>query len=73
MSQTAQALSKLNNVVSQLEGSIENLQTASASAPMGGQPDMFGANVNTNLVAQKLDSAISKIEDVLSEGEQAHG
>ena len=80
VSQVAQALSKLSQVVGKLEGSVNVLETSLA----GEQRDMFGASnasnnnavqngVDTELVAQKIDLAIEKIEDVLSEGEEAHG
>ena len=77
MSEVARALSNLSQIVGQLEGSVYELETSMS----GQQRDMFGekvansnaqTNIDTELVAQKLDLAIEKIEDVLEE-DQANG
>ncbi|MCB1531313.1 MAG: hypothetical protein KDJ35_00430 [Alphaproteobacteria bacterium] len=66
MSAIRQALIKLDSAVGRLESSTNGLE-ASVEAR---QQDMFnGANggVNPAIVAQKLDSAIQKVEQVLKE------
>ena len=72
MSALRQALDKLDNAVGKLEGSITQFDQ---NVAQGQQPDMFGgasvsnanANVNAAFVAQKLDSAITKVEAILKE------
>ncbi len=71
MSAIRQALAKLDNAVGKLEGSINSYD----QSVEGRQTDMFGgaaisnenANVNAAFVAQKLDSAIQKVEHILKE------
>ena len=73
MSALRQALDKLDNAVGKLEGSINSYD----QSVEGRQTDMFGgaaisngnanANVNAAFVAQKLDSAIEKVEHLLKE------
>ncbi len=72
MSAVEQALLKLNQVVGKLETSVSTVEVTLK----GQQRDMFGtptnktgANVNPEIVAQKLDSAIETLESVLREGE----
>lgn len=72
MSAVEQALLKLNQVVGKLETSVSTVEVTLK----GQQRDMFGAptngasaNVNPEIVAQKLDTAIETLETVLSEGE----
>lgn len=72
MSAIKQALIRLNGSLQNLENSIANAE----NTPQGGQRDMFGAHnpapsnqndVNVALVAQRLDIAIEKVEEILSE------
>ena len=71
VSAVEQALLKLNQKVGQLESAMTSLE----SGMTGSQRDMFGSvpqngqAVNPAVVAQKLDSAIETIENVLNEGE----
>lgn len=71
MSAVEQALLKLNQKVGQLETTLTALESGMA----GQQRDMFGAvpqsgsNINPEIVAQRLDTAIETIEGVLGEGE----
>ena len=68
------SLTKLDQAVNNLEAVIESKTQAAAD----GQIDMFGAVsggrksndnvVDTGALAQKLDSAISKVEKMLAEG-----
>jgi len=65
VSAVKQALVKLNDVVGNLESSLDNLEANRT----GEQRDMFGGPaVNVNVVAQKLDNAIEGLEGVLQEG-----
>ena len=77
MSAVQQALSKLSRAIDSLEGSLGSFE----DSLKGQQRDMFAAPqkiekvannnaMNTDLVAQKLDSAIARIESVLK---GAHG
>lgn len=64
MSAIRQALAKLDNAVGKLEGSTNGFESSLEAR----QQDMFGGpNVNPAFVAQKLDSAIEKVEAVLKE------
>ena len=77
MSAIRQALEKLNGSLQNLESSVTGLENNLA----GEQRDMFGhppaSNENTNgaidaaLVAQRLDIAIERVEQVLSEAASA--
>ena len=77
MSEVSRAVSKLSQIVSNLEGSVDHLEISLA----GEQRDMFAAPpANSNAVrldkasvTKKLNLAIAKIEETLEEGEQAHG
>ncbi|MAF97935.1 MAG: hypothetical protein CMH26_04795 [Micavibrio sp.] len=77
MSDIVRALTKLNDVVGNLEGSVGHLE-ASLS---GEQRDMFAAppaNSNSSkldkaAMNEKLDNAIEQIEAMLEEGERANG
>lgn len=77
MSAVKQALSKLNRAIGQLERSMD----AHESTLKGKQRDMFAApvppltspiannnNIDADLVAERLDGAIARIESVLKEG-----
>lgn len=76
MSAVEQALHKLSQVVGKLETSVDNAQ----ASMVGQQRDMFPGSaasngntqpqIDTQLVAQKLDNAIETIEGVLAEGAQ---
>ena len=66
MSAIRQALAKLDSAVGKLEGSTNTLETSIEAR----QQDMFGSangSVSPAIVAQKLDSAIQKVESVLKE------
>ncbi len=71
MSAVQQALSKLTNAIGSLETSLDTFE----GNLKGKQRDMFAApakpakvaNMNSELVAEKLDNAIAKIEAVLKE------
>jgi len=81
MSALQQALEKLNGSLDNLESSVGSLEVTLA----GEQRDMFGVptpsnenDTNTNgaaidaaLVAQRLDIAIERVEQVLSEAASA--
>lgn len=78
MSALKQALQKLNGSLNNLETSVNGLETNLA----GAQRDMFGhptasnendtdIEINTALVAQRLDIAIERVEQVLSEAATA--
>ena len=76
MSEVSRAISRLSQIVSNLEGSTDHLEATLA----GEQRDMFAAPANSNssaldkaTVTKKLDLAIERIEEILEEGEQAHG
>ncbi len=77
MSAIKQALEKLNVVVGELEGSLDSFENAVAkNAVEAAQADMFSSVSNENgtavdpaFVAQKLDSAIEKVESVLKENQ----
>lgn len=73
MSAVKQAMSKLDYVVAKLEGSVEGLEQTLA----GQQRDMFSAPSASNgngqhpqgaVMAQRLDNAIEKVEQLLKEG-----
>jgi hypothetical protein len=72
MSNITQAITKLNGAVGRLEASLGNLETSVS----GQQRDMFGAPVkakknaggfseNNTVIAQRLDKAIKKVEELL--------
>lgn len=63
MSAIRQALAKLDSAVGKLEGSANGLETSLEAR----QQDMFGGSISPAAVAQKLDSAIEKVESVLKE------
>lgn len=64
MSAIRQALAKLDSAVGKLEGASNGLETSIEAR----QQDMFGGvTVTPAAVAQKLDSAIQKVETVLKE------
>ena len=76
MSALKQALEKLNGSLSNLETSVTGLESNLA----GAQRDMFGhpaasnendTAIDTALVAQRLDVAIERVEQVLSEAATA--
>lgn len=76
MSALKQALNKLNGSLNNLESSVAGLENNLA----GSQRDMFGhppaSNENNTaidaaLVAQRLDIAIERVEQVLSEAASA--
>ena len=81
MSAILQAIEKLNGSLDNLETSVSSLETNLA----GEQRDMFGhppasnentteangAAIDTALVAQRLDIAIERVEQVLSEAATA--
>lgn len=72
MSAIRQALAKLDGAVGKLEGSMGGLEQALA----GQQRDMFGNTSNENapidaaVVAQRLDTAIEKVEGLLKTAAQ---
>ncbi len=69
MSDIKQAISRLKSSVSRLEISMSNLECAMA----GKQRDMFaepakasnGHLFDTNVISQRLDKAIKKVEELL--------
>ena len=73
MSAILNALAKLEQSIGSLEGSVAHIESGLA----GQQRDMFGgapasaANGNgldSEMIAEKLDSAITQVETVLKEG-----
>ncbi|MBX2834479.1 MAG: hypothetical protein KTR28_05870 [Micavibrio sp.] len=80
MSEISRALTKLNRAVYSLEGAAEVLE----SKLVGEQRDMFAspavsapananAKIDKTVVKKSLDLAINKIEEILADGEKAHG
>ncbi len=77
MSAVRQAIARLNHALDNLEGSVGHIEQALT----GKQRDMFSAPaqkpervansnvINADLVAQKLDDAIGRIEQALKEGQ----
>lgn len=81
MSALQQALEKLNGSLQNLESSVTGLEhnLAGEQRDMFGHPvasnenatDMDGTVINTAMVAQRLDIAIERVEQVLSEAATA--
>jgi len=79
VSQIAQALEKLNGALHHLETSVGNWETTQKQNLGGQQPDMFGhpapsnenAQIDAALVAERLDIAIERVEQVLLEAASA--
>ncbi len=79
MSEVMRSLSKLGQVVNNLEGSVEYLEASKA----GEQRDMFASpapivinkepSMDKELVTKKLDLAIEQIEEMLEGEGVAHG
>ena len=68
MSEIKQAISNLRSEVGRLEMALHGLQTSMA----GKQRDMFaemsakaGKNIDNTVIAQRLDKAIKKVEELL--------
>ncbi len=76
MSALQQALEKLNGSLNNLETSVTGLESnlAGAQRDMFGHPPASNENdtaIDTALVAQRLDVAIERVEQVLSEAATA--